>query len=121
MKTKTWVISQLEVKNHEDDLDLVVYTVHYRRQATEQVKDKTYFAESYGAFTLPPPDPDNFTSYKDLTQQQVNGWCDEFLPVVEIDANLDTQIEEQKNPTTSTPPLPWNNLPLSEEDSNEEQ
>ena len=42
-----WVISQLECKIQEGDLQEVVYTIHYRRQATEVDGDKTYLAETY--------------------------------------------------------------------------
>lgn len=107
MNTKQWVISQLECKIQEGDLQNVVYTIHYRRQATEVDGDKTYFAETYSTLSLPAPDPSDFTPYEDLTKEQVEGWLDELLPVSDIDASLDAQIELQKNPTTSTPPLPW--------------
>lgn len=107
MNTKQWVISQLECKIQDGDLQNVVYTIHYRRQATEVDGDKTYFAETYSTLSLPAPDPSDFTPYEDLTKEQVEGWLDELLPVSDIDASLDAQIELQKNPTTSTPPLPW--------------
>jgi len=107
MNTKQWVISQLECKIQEEDLQNVVYTIHYRRQATEVDGEKTYFAETYSTLSLPAPDPSDFTPYEDLTKAQVEGWLDELLPVSDIDASLDAQIELQKNPTTSTPPLPW--------------
>lgn len=105
--TKNWVISQMEVKNQEDGLQNVVYVVHWRRQASEVDGDKTYFAESYGTVSLPAPDPADFTPYNQLTKAQVEGWLDESLNVEAIDASLDAQIEQQKNPQTSTPALPW--------------
>lgn len=107
MNTKQWVISQLECKIQEGNLQDVVYTVHYRRQATEVDGDKTYFAETYSTISVPAPNPQDFTPYEDLTKAQVEGWLDELLPVSDIDASLDAQIELQKNPTTSTPALPW--------------
>ncbi|MBM3417431.1 MAG: hypothetical protein FJY17_00745 [Bacteroidetes bacterium] len=107
MNTKQWVISQLECKIQEGDLQNVVYVVHYRRQATEVDGEKTYFAETYSTLGLPAPDPSEFTPYEELTKEQVEGWLNENLPVADIDASLDAQIELQKNPTTSTPPLPW--------------
>jgi|GWRWMinimDraft_15_1066023.scaffolds.fasta_scaffold69756_1 hypothetical protein len=103
----SWVISQLECKIQEGDLQEVVYTIHYRRQATEVDGDKTYLAETYSTVSVPAPDPSDFTPYEDLTKAQVEGWLDELLPVSDIDASLDAQIELQKNPTTNTPALPW--------------
>lgn len=107
MNTKQWVISQLECKIQEGDLQEVVYTIHYRRQATEVDGDKTYSAETYSTVSVPAPNPQDFTPYEDLTKAQVEGWLDELLPVSDIDASLDAQIELLKNPTTSTPALPW--------------
>lgn len=104
---KTWQISQLEVRNTEGQLNDVVIIVHYRRQATEVDGDKTYFAETYSTVNLPAPDPADFVPYNELTKAQVEGWLDQVLPVADIDASLDAQIEKQKHPETSTPALPW--------------
>lgn len=105
--TKNWVISAMEVKNQEGDLQEVVFIVHYRRQATEVDGDKTYFAEMYSTVNLPAPDPADFVPYNQLTKAQVEGWLDRVLPLADIDASLDAQIEKQKHPETSTPALPW--------------
>ncbi len=104
--TYTWVISQLECyPQHEGHTD-VVFTVHWRRQAT----DGTHFADVYGsqAVTLDADAP--FTPYEDLTQAIVEGWLESAMGVervVEMDAALDTQIENQINPPVIRPPLPW--------------
>ena len=105
--TKVWVISQLEFRNSEDQLSDVVIIVHYRRQATEVDGDKTYFAETYSTVNLPNPDPSKFIPYDQLTKAEVENWLDQVLPVADIDASLDAQIEQQKHPQTSTPALPW--------------
>ncbi len=107
MNTKQWVISQLKCKIQDGDLEEVVFVIHYRRQATEVDGDKTYFAETYSTLSVPAPEPSDFSPYEDLTKAQVEGWLDELLPVVDIDASLDAQIELQKNPITNTPALPW--------------
>lgn len=104
--TYSWVISALEcypqLEGHSD----VVFTVHWRRQAT----DGTHTAEIYGsqAVTLDPAAP--FTPYDQLTEAQVITWLEdafgEELLAAQITA-LDTQIENQINPPVVTPPLPW--------------
>lgn len=108
MITYNWVISQLECKAKEGDLTDVVYIVHWRRQATEVDGDKTYNAEVYSTATLGNPDPAHFTPYDQITKAQVEGWLESVLDVSSIDANLNTQIANQKNPPIVTPPLPWN-------------
>ena len=102
-----WVISQMECKAKEGDLTDVVYVIHWRRTATETVENQTYSAEVYSTVSMPNPDPASFTPYEQLTKEQVEGWLNSSLDVVSIDANLATQIENQKNPPIVTPPLPW--------------
>ena len=104
---KKWVISQIEVINQVGDLEKVAYRIHYRRQMTETVEDKTYFAETYSVITLPEADPQNFTPYEQLTKEQVEGWLASALNVEAIDASLAAQIEDKKHPKTSAPALPW--------------
>jgi hypothetical protein len=102
----TWVISQLDAYPQQDGHTDVVFTVHWRRQAT----DGTYSADIYGsqAVTLDPDAP--FTPYADLTEAQVIGWLEEaFGPALLAaqEAALDKQIENQINPPVVSPPLPW--------------
>lgn len=102
----SWIISQLEAyPQHEGKTD-VVFTVHWRRQAT----DGTHHADVYGSqsVTLDPDAP--FTPYANLTEAQVIGWLEDAMGaenVAAMDAALDTQIENQINPPVITPPLPW--------------
>lgn len=104
--TYSWVISQLECyPQHEGHTD-VVFTVHWRRQAT----DGSHTADVYGsqAVTLDPDAP--FTPYDQITKAQVEGWLEDAMgsdKVAELDANLDKQIEDQKNPPVVRPALPW--------------
>lgn len=104
--TYTWVISQLECYPEHEGKQDVVFVCHWRRQAT----DGTHFADVYGSqsVTLDPDAP--FTPYADLTQADVEGWLEDAMGaerVAEMDAALDTQIENQINPPVITPPLPW--------------
>ena len=102
----SWIISQLECyPQHEGHSD-VVFTVHWRRQAT----DGTHFADVYGSqsVTLDPDAP--FTPYANLTQADVEGWLESAMGedrVAEMDAALDKQIEDLINPPVLRMPLPW--------------
>lgn len=103
-----WVISAMdEYPTTPDNLTDVVFTVHWRRNATEVVGDKTYFADVYGSLQVPAPSPEDFTPYPDLTFDQVCGWLDAGLDVITIDVGLEIQIENQINPPVVSLPLPW--------------
>ena len=73
-----WVISQMECKN-EENLSDVVITIHWRRNASEKIEEKEYFAEVYGSISLKAPKKDQFIPYNELTKEQVEGWLNESL------------------------------------------
>jgi len=54
------------------------------------------------------PDPEHYTPYADLTKTQVEDWLTASLNVESLQANISTQIANQKNPPIITPNLPWN-------------
>lgn len=104
-----WVISQLDCYPEADNHSDVVFTIHWRRQATD---GNGHNADIYGsqAVTLAPDAP--FTPYADLTFDQVVGWLEDAMGAETLAAQivaLDTQIENQINPPVVTPPLPWVN------------
>ena len=102
-----WVISQMECKNEESLSDVVV-TIHWRRNASEKIEEKEYFAEVYGSISLKAPKKDQFIPYNELTKEQVEGWLNESLKVEDLDNNLVAQIEAEKHPAIVVKPLPWN-------------
>lgn len=102
-----WVVEQMDCYPTEQSLADVVFCVHYRYQGTEVDGDKTYFAEVYGTVNLSAPDPANFTPYNDLTKAQVEGWLSSALNTASLQANIATQIQNQKVPPVVSPALPW--------------
>lgn len=103
-----WVVSAMdEYPTTPDNLTDVVFTVHWRRNATKVVDDITYFADVYSTLAVPAPSPEDFTPYPDLTFEQVCGWLEEGLDVTALDASLAQQIENQEHPTVVSLPLPW--------------
>jgi hypothetical protein len=107
--TYKWVIAQLDTAPSEDGLTDVVKTVHWRYQAEQVDGDKTYNAEVYGAMGCATPSDTDFTAYDDLTFDQVCEWLIAGNNVEAMELNLDTQIENLKNPPIVNLPLPWNN------------
>ena len=104
--TYTWVISQLDCYPQQDNHTDVVFTVHWRRQAT----DGTHTADIYGsqAVTLDPNAP--FTPYASLTEAQVISWLEDAFGTETLAAQvaaLDKQIDDQINPPVVRPALPW--------------
>ncbi len=106
---KQWIISSMETKPQEDGLTDVVVVVNWVRLASTIVDEKEYNTSNYGAMACQTPSATDFTAYPDLTYEQVCGWLDAGLPVDEIDANLDVQLENLINPPVVTLPLPFVN------------
>lgn len=105
-----WVVSSMdEYPTTPDNLDDVVFRVHWRRVATEEIEGKIYTANSFSVLEVPSPSPEDFTPYPDLTFDQVCGWLDAGLDVAAIDASLAQQIENFINPPVVSLPLPWVN------------
>ena len=102
-----WVVSQMDTKPQDGDLNDVVSTIHWRRNAVAVDGDKTYYADTYGAMGCATPSDTDFTAYADLTFEQVCAWLEAGLDVEALDANLDAQIENQVNPPIVAYPLPW--------------
>jgi len=105
----SWIISQLDTAPQDGDLNDVVKTIHWRYQGTEVVGDKTYTAEVYSSYGCPQPSDTDFTAYPDLTEADVVSWLEDGLDVSSLQANLNLQIENQKNPPIVNLGLPWEN------------
>ena len=98
--TFTWAIANLE---RETD-DGFVFTAHY----TVNANDGTYSAGAYGSIGF--ERPDNLIPFADLTEELVVGWVKEALggdeKVAEIEAALQSQLDEQRAPTKAAG-VPW--------------
>jgi len=95
----TWAIANLE----RETADGFVFTCHY----TVNANDGTYSAGAYGSLGF--ERPDNLIPFADLTEEIVIGWVkDQFgaEKVAEIEAALQSQIDEQRNPTKAAG-VPW--------------
>ena len=116
-----WIISSLDSypKNAEGLTD-VICVIHWRYQAEQVQDDKTYFAEVYGASSVPSPDPADFVPYEEVTYEMVCGWLESILDMESLNANLDSQIADQITPKIITLPLPFNNPQLSLQIKNNE-
>ena len=94
--TYHWKIVQLDAKIKENDLDNVIYTVHYRFYA-EDDSDPKIVKDIIGCIGVV-YDPENFIPYEDLTKEDVVGWLEADLNVEGMKQNLDQEINLIKNP-----------------------
>ena len=96
----TWNIANLE-RETEDGF---VFTAHY----TVSAADGTYSAGAYGSIGF--ERPESLIPFADLTEEQVIGWVKEALggdeKVAEIEAALQSQINQQRTPTKASG-TPW--------------
>ena len=101
--TFTWTVNTLE----RTVADGIVSVVHYSVNAS----DGTYSAGAYGSIGLEAPaEGDDIIAYADLTEATCVGWAQEKLggaeKVAEVEAALQSQLDEQREPTRSTG-TPW--------------
>lgn len=103
MITYKWTFSAFDCKVDEN-LDKVVTTVHWRYNGTDE---DGISAGTYGAQPVGEPNPDAFTPYPDLSEEQVIGWMESVMDIEEIQKNIAEQINLIKNPVQVTLPPPF--------------
>lgn len=104
--TYSWRINALDAKIHEDDLDNVIYTVHYTLIGQDD-SEEPVSASSIGTLGVQYNPENPFISYDDLTKEDVVGWLEDGLDVDSMKENLDKQIELKKNPVDETLRPDW--------------
>lgn len=104
--TYDWRVEQMEAYPEKDGHEDVVFTVHWRVNASED----NYNATTYGSIGVTLDASAPFTPYADLTKAQVIDWVQDAMgaeQVANIEANLTKQIADLKNPPVIRPALPW--------------
>jgi hypothetical protein len=99
--TFTWGINTLD----RETADGFVFTAHYTVSATD---GEAYSAGAYGSIGF--ERPESLIPYDDLTLEMVIGWVQEAIggeeKVAEIEAALEAQINEKRQPTKASG-TPW--------------
>jgi hypothetical protein len=99
---------ELQIVNAERQLPSgLITTIHWTANQTED----TFTASAYGSLGVPAKDPSDptFIAFASLTEEQVKQWVLDTMgeeQVTALQANLDSQIEAQKNPVSASG-LPW--------------
>ena len=105
--TYDWEFSKFNVyKEHEGEED-VVFDISWRLNA----RDGDHSASDWGILkvTYDPDGPDPFIPFDDLTEADIQGWCEDGFDVAAIKTALDAKVSELKNPTTEVLHPPWQN------------
>ena len=100
----TWDVSTVDTYPTHDSHADVVYNVHW----SVSKEDGDYSARSYGTQSLDTSDLSNFKPFDEVTSEMVKGWVIDAMgeeEVANLEAGLDQQIEDQKNPTSVTKTL----------------
>jgi hypothetical protein len=104
MITYKWTFSAFDCRIDEDGMQDVVTTVHWRYNGTNE---DGISAEIYGAQSVPTPNPETFTPYPNLSEDQVIGWMEETMDVESMQKNIAEQIELIVHPVNVTLPPPF--------------
>jgi len=99
MNTYNWIISAVECKVKDGDLNDVIFIAHWRFNAKDE---NGISAEIYGAESFEAPKEDDFTPFDDITTEQVIGWLETSMDVDAMKLNLDNQINLLVNPEVVT-------------------
>jgi hypothetical protein len=106
MNTYNWIITALECKPEFENKTNVVVTAHWRLNATDGINN----TDVHGTQNFSLNENSSFTSFSDLTKDQVVGWIQSSMgnvAVAELKTRLDNQINNLVNPPVVFPDLPW--------------
>ena len=100
-------IKNMDAAPKEGDLEYVVKIIHWMYIGKETVDDYDYFGDAMGAVEMNAPSSNSFTSFADLTEEQVKGWVESQLDLDAIQSDIASQIETQKRPPIVIKTNPW--------------
>jgi hypothetical protein len=103
-----WNVNTVDVYPSEGGHTDVIYNVHWRLNAVDSEVDaegNPYTASIYGTESLDVSDLSNFTDFDSVTSSQVQGWVENAMGSEQVQSykdGLDSDIAQQKNPTSVT-------------------
>jgi len=103
MNTYKFRINAVDAHVSQDGLENVVYNVHWSYIGEDENGN---VASQIGVQHVPYVDPENFTSFDQLTQADIIAWIEPMLNVEEFQSNLDAQLAELAAPTKVTLQVP---------------
>ena len=100
-------IQNMEVSPSEGGLENVVKKVNWMYSGTEDGDGIKYFGCTTGTFEIDSASADSFTSFNDLTEEQIKGWIQSQIDEDSFKSSIVSQIEAQKNPPIVVKSNPW--------------
>lgn len=94
-KNYTWTYPTLYVKLNEDNLSQVVTQILWVCDGIDG--DSQLRSNLTGMISLGPPDPDNFTSFDDLTYDQIQIWVNGIIDSSSIQDEIGNIIDSKIN------------------------
>lgn len=104
MTNYTWTVGPFECILNQDGLEKIITVVHWRLKGTDE---DGIWAETYGTQGVEQPDPETFTPFTEISQEQVEGWLEALIDVDSMKGSIDSQIATLKAPVVATLPAPW--------------
>ena len=101
MTNFTWYF---ETKVSQTPFSDTITEIHWRIVG----EDNGDSASAYGSASLPEPD-DGFTSFSDLSEEQVKAWVLDTMEQTEseLEQSIQSQIDATKQPESVFKTLPW--------------
>jgi len=100
-----WNCKTVDVYTHEQDgHEEVIWNVHWRVSK----EDGDYMGSSYGTQSLNTEDIQDFKPFDEVTSAMIEGWVKDAMgeeAVTALEASLDNEIEDEKNPSSVTKTL----------------
>lgn len=104
-------VNAVDVHTLQNDLEKVVYNVHWSYIAEDENGN---VASMIGVQSVSEPNPENFTAFESLIQDDIISWIEPSMDLEQMQANLDAQIAEKVAPTKQTLQVP---ISLNTEDA----
>ena len=108
MITYDWNCKTVDVHPQEEGQENVVYNVHWIVTGTSDKLDSNlvpYSSNAIGTQIVPLDEDGTFIPFEDLTNEIVVGWTKQAMgdeKVAEIEASINSQIEDQMHPKSVT-------------------
>ena len=100
-------IKNMDAAPTEGDFSDVVKIIHWMYIGKETVNGEDLYGDAIGAVEMNAPSSDSFTSFADLTEDQVKAWVESKINATSIKEHIAKRIEAQKNPQTVVKSNPW--------------
>ena len=100
-------IKNMDAAPTEGDFSDVVKIIHWMYIGKETVNGEDLYGDAIGAVEMNAPSSDSFTSFADLTEEQVKAWVESQDKCSQYKEHIAKRIEAQKNPPTVVKSNPW--------------